>query len=119
MINDHVEINIEAVEARGIKFSILKAKQEIARAFLYIMSNELHAEPFGLVEDVYVNQNYRSHGLGTKIVQLIIKEAKAQGCYKLIATSRKSRPKVHKLYEKLGFEEKGFEFRMDLSVSEV
>ncbi|MEM8676259.1 MAG: hypothetical protein AAGF83_20695 [Cyanobacteria bacterium P01_G01_bin.67] len=62
MINDYVEINTESVEARGIKFSIVKEKQEIAIAFLYIMSNELHAEPFGLEEDVYVNQNYRSYG---------------------------------------------------------
>jgi len=35
------------------------------------------------------------------------------GCYKLIATSRTSRPKVHELYQRLGFENHGVEFRMN------
>ncbi|MEO0537352.1 MAG: hypothetical protein AAF215_26285 [Cyanobacteria bacterium P01_A01_bin.123] len=34
-------------------------------------------------------------------------------CYKLIATSRTSRPKVHDLYQRLGFTQQGFEFRID------
>jgi hypothetical protein len=37
------------------------------------------------------------------------------GCYMLIATSRHSRPKVHDLYRRLGFEDHGIEFRMDLA----
>jgi len=36
------------------------------------------------------------------------------GCYKLVATSRASRPRVHELYERLGFENYGVEFRMNL-----
>lgn len=34
-------------------------------------------------------------------------------CYKLIATSRTSRPKVHELYHRLGFTQHGVEFRID------
>ena len=104
----------DAVTARGIKFALLADKLEIARAYLYIMHNELHAEPFGLLEDVYVHENYRGSGLGTKLVKRVIAAAQEQNCYKLIATSRKSRPMVHRLYERLGFEARGFEFRIDL-----
>ena len=39
--------------------------------------------------------------------------AREAGCYKLIATSRTSRPKVHELYQRLGFESHGVEFRMN------
>jgi GNAT superfamily N-acetyltransferase len=108
------EIKTQAIEARGIKFSLIENEQEVARAYLYIMHNELHQEPFGLLEDVYVNENYRSLGWGTKLVQQVITVAKEQNCYKLIATSRKSRLRVHQLYEKLGFESRGWEFRIDL-----
>lgn len=113
-MNTAPEIKTKTVEARGIKFSIIEDRQEVARAYLYIMHNELHQEPFGLLEDVYVNESCRGSGWGTKLVQQVITVAKEQNCYKLIATSRKSRSRVHQLYEKLGFESRGFEFRIDL-----
>ena len=83
------------------------------------MHNELYADPFGLLEDVYVDQNHRGLGLGTKIVQHVIMEATTRGCHKLIATSRKSRHRVHQLDQKLGFEVRGFELRIDLPVSKT
>ena len=46
---------------------------------------------------------------------VLISAAQDAGCYKLIATSRTSRPNVHELYERLGFEKHGVEFRMNLT----
>ena len=112
-MNDRVEIKAETVEAKGIKFSILEAEREIARAYIYVMHNDLHSEPFALLEDVYVAESQRGTGLGTKLVKQAIAKARELGCYKLVATSRKSRPRVHQLYLKLGFEERGLEFRID------
>lgn len=108
------EVKTETVKAKGIKFSVVENNHQVARAYLYIMHNELHQEPFGLLEDVYVDENYRGLGLGTKLVQQVIETASQKGCYKLVATSRKSRPKVHQLYKKLGFEIRGLEFRINL-----
>lgn len=108
-----MEIKTNTVEAKGIKFTITENDREIARAYLYIMHNDLHREPFGLLEDVYVAEDNRGKGLGIKLVKRVIEAAKDRGCYKLIATSRKSRSKVHQLYNKLGFQEYGLEFRMD------
>ncbi len=104
--------------ARGIRFSINGASGEIARAYLYVMTNDLHTEPFGLLEDVFVDESQRGSGLGAALVQEVIAAARAAGCYKLIATSRASRPKVHELYERLGFENYGLEFRMSLAAKE-
>ena len=112
-MNDRLEIKAETVEAKGIRLSIIETEREIARAYLYIMHNDLHSEPFALLEDVYVAESQRGTGLGTKLVKQAIAKAKELGCYKLIATSRKSRPRVHQLYLKLGFEERGLEFRID------
>ncbi|MBE9043706.1 GNAT family N-acetyltransferase [Pleurocapsales cyanobacterium LEGE 10410] len=108
-----MEIQTQAVKAEGIKFSIVETEGEIARAYLYLMHNSLHQEPFGLLEDVYVAESKREQGLGTKLVRQVIQTAKERGCYKLIATSRASRPRVHQLYKNLGFQEKGWEFRID------
>ena len=101
--------------AHGIRFSIDGPTGEIAHAYLYVMTNDLHAEPFGLLEDVFVDESQRGSGLGTALVQEVIAAAREAGCYKLVATSRASRPKVHELYERLGFENYGIEFRMNLA----
>jgi len=103
--------------AKGIRFSIRDSGRELARAYLYVMTNDLHDAPFGLLEDVYVDESQRGNGLGTALVKEVVSAAQEAGCYKLIATSRTSRPKVHELYERLGFKKHGVEFRMNFSGS--
>jgi GNAT superfamily N-acetyltransferase len=108
-----MKIQGEVRPARGIRFSIGGELGEVARAYLYVMTNDLHEAPFGLLEDVFVAESERGGGLGTALVNEVIAAAREAGCYKLIATSRASRPKVHELYERLGFTNYGLEFRMD------
>jgi GNAT superfamily N-acetyltransferase len=100
--------------AKGIRFSISGEGREVARAYLYVMTNDLHEAPFGLLEDVYVDESQRGGGLGSALVKEVIGAARELGCYKLVATSRTSRPKVHELYERLGFAKHGVEFRINL-----
>jgi len=108
-----MENKIEEILGKGFKFLILEDDQEVARARLYILTNDLHAEPFGFIEDVHVKENCQGKGYGTKIMNLLIEKAKESGCYKLICTSRFSRSAVHSFYEKLGFKKYGNEFRID------
>ena len=109
------QINKKEVKASGIKFFIEKDGTEVARAFLYIMENNLHKEPFGFLEDLFVDESLRGQGIGTELLNMVILEAKNQGCYKLVATSRHERELVHKMYEKAGFENFGIEFKMYLN----
>ena len=109
-----MKIQRQARTAQGIRFSVRDGAQEIARAYLYLMHNDLHDAPFGLMEDVYVDESRRGGGLGTDLVREVVAAAREAGCYKLIATSRTSRPRVHELYRRLGFESHGVEFRIDL-----
>lgn len=78
------------------------------------MNNDLHKEPFGFIEDVFVDKKVRCCGHGSRLIQEIVEEARRQGCYKIIATSRKSRENVHRFYEQNGFKKHGYEFRLDL-----
>ena len=109
-----MDFQTQSIDVVGKKITIIEDGEEIARAFLYVLHNELHKEPFGFIEDVLVDENYRGRGIGTKLITEVIAEAKRQGCYKLIATSRYSNEKAHKFYDKLGFKNHGAEFRMDL-----
>jgi|SRR3989344_7241458 len=96
------------------KIEILDGKKSIGRAFLYLIKNDLHKQPYGLMEDVFVDEKYRSQGLGRKLVSEIIKFAKKYKCTKLIGTSRMQRKNVHNFYQRQGFKKWGYEFRMDL-----
>jgi len=107
------EINKKELNIKGIKLFVEREGKEVGRAFLYLLKNDLHDHPYGIVEDVYVEESLRGQGVGTELVNELIEEAKRLNCYKLIATSRHERPKVHALYEKLGFKNHGLEFRMD------
>ena len=108
-----MEIKQKAINMQGRKFYLEKDGREVARAFLFIIKNDLHDQPYGLLEDVFVDEVLRGQGLGTQLTKRVIESAKENKCYKLIATSRTSRTKVHQLYERLGFKNYGLEFRMD------
>jgi GNAT superfamily N-acetyltransferase len=103
------------VKSYGIKFFIEKDNKEVARAFLYVMNNDLKKEPFGLLEDLFVDESLRGQGIGTELLNNVIAEAKKLGCYKLVGTSRYERESVHKMYEKIGFKNFGIEFKMYLN----
>lgn len=100
-------------EPYAVRFEIQDQGKKVAWAYLYVIFQDRHDEPYGLMENVYVESEYRRKGLGTKLVQAVINEAKERNCYKLISTSRNSNLKVHHWYQKLGLVEYGKEFRMD------
>ncbi len=86
----------------------------VGHAYLYLIYNQLHQQPYALLEDVFVDKKYRGRGLGSQLVEKVIELAKELGCYKVIATSRLGRKGVHRFYQKLGFKKWGYEFRKDL-----
>lgn len=109
-----MEIKRKQVNALSIKLFVLEKGREIGRAYLYILKNDLHGQPLGFIEDVFVEESFRSQGLGTQLIKELIKTAKRYHCYKIVGTSRHKRSKVHAFYERLGFKNWGLEFRIDL-----
>jgi GNAT superfamily N-acetyltransferase len=104
----------EVINVCGIRFSIEDNGSEVGHAYLYKVQNDLHSKPYGLLEDVYVQPEFRGEGIAAALLDAVLIEARAT-CYKLIATSRNdgTRNTVHTWYLRLGFEEYGTEFRMN------
>lgn len=109
----YMEFQEHTIAASGVKIIMLENDQEIGHAFVYVLKNDLHEQPFAFLEDVMMAESQRGRGLGKLLVEKAVATAKARGCYKLVGTSRYSRETVHKFYEKLGFKDCGKEFRMD------
>lgn len=103
------------IVTNGVRFSVNKNGREVGHAYLYLLANDLHDVPFGLLEDVWVDENERFVGLASELISAIIARARLEQCYKLIATSRNdgTRQLVHEWYLRLGFQDYGTEFRMN------
>jgi len=115
-MTSHYRLDLERIPSEILKLVVRDAAgEQVARASLVLISNEMNPKPYGLLEDVFVREQDRGGGHGSRLVERIVELARQHGCYKLIATSRYSRPKVHALYLRLGFHDHGKEFRMDLT----
>lgn len=101
----------------AVKYEAREGRKKIAWGYLYVIFQDRHAEPYGLLENVYVEAERRNKGLGRTIVRALIAEAKKQRCYKIIGTSKAANTNAHRFYERLGFKNVGYEFRMDLKKS--
>jgi len=69
------------------------------------------------MEDLFVKKKFRERGIGTILINRLIKKAEELNCYKIIGQSRFEREPVHEWYEKNGFKKHGWNFRMDLQWS--
>lgn len=101
----------------AVKWEARERRKTIAWAYLYLIFQDRHPEPYGLMENVYVEKEYRDRGIGTVLIRAVITEAKKRKCYKLIGTSKTENIGAHRFYERFHFKKVGYEFRMDLKKS--
>lgn len=64
------------VDCRGVRFSVEREGEEVGHAYLYLPMNDLHTEPFGLLEDVYVDERYRGQGIAGELVTAVMERAR-------------------------------------------
>lgn len=98
----------------AIKISIEEHGQPVGWAHVFIKFQDRHDEPYAYLENVFVHPEYQGKGYGRRLVSLAIDEAKSHGCYKIIATSKHQKERVHDFYQKFGFVKYGYAFRNDL-----
>jgi len=60
----------------------------------------------GYIEDVVVDETYRGQGIGKKLLQYIIEDARSTQVRQIYLTSKAGRTAANALYEKLGFEKR-------------
>lgn len=103
----------ENIPGYAVRISAIEDGVEVGHAYLYIIRNDFHEQPYGLMEYVFVHEAFRGRGIGKQLISGVLEEAKKKNCYKLIAQSRHGRDGIHTLYEKFGFQNHGINFRMD------
>jgi GNAT superfamily N-acetyltransferase len=82
---------------------------------LLIMDNLGHKGcPTGIVEDVVVDINYRSMGVGKIMMEFAMDLCRQHSCYKLTLSSNIKRESAHRFYENLGFKRHGYSYLIEL-----
>ena len=82
---------------------------------LLIMDNLAHkGTPSGIVEDVVVDSELRSQGIGKRMMEYAMDICRKRGCYKLTLSSSIQREKAHRFYENLSFRKHGYSFLIEL-----
>lgn len=59
-----------------------------------------------LLEELVVDENYRENGIGKKLIDFAINQARKEGAVHLELTSNPKRIEANKLYQELGFEKR-------------
>jgi ribosomal protein S18 acetylase RimI-like enzyme len=98
------------------KIYVAKENGKVIGTFsLLIVENIIHqGHSSGLVESVVVHTNYRSLGIGKKMMEYAIQKCKEANCHKMSLSSRTIRERAHSFYERLGFKKHGYSFMIEL-----
>ncbi len=109
-----MDINSQSVDSSGYKLTLVEDGIQYGSVYIFIMKTDSHEEPYATMEDLFVNEEYRNRGIGTRLIEMAIEKARDLGCYKLLGQSRYSNERAHQLYLRMGFRDHGKNFRMDL-----
>jgi GNAT superfamily N-acetyltransferase len=94
------------IEKDNIKYFVaLDESKVVASAFIAIIPNLIgNGRPFGIIENVIVDKDYRCLGLGKSIMNKLIEYGKSQNCQYISLQSSNYRIDSHKFYESMGFD---------------
>ncbi|HEX5512993.1 MAG TPA: GNAT family N-acetyltransferase [Gammaproteobacteria bacterium] len=96
------------------KVYVAVSQAQIVGTFaLLIMDNLGHCgAPSGVVEDVAVDPDWQSQGIGKRMMLHALELCREKGCYKVVLSSNLKSERAHTFYQSLGFERHGYSFRV-------
>ena len=69
------------------------------------------ARPFAVAENIAVDADHRSRGIGRALLDEAVRRSQGAGCYKIQLMSNKRRADAHAFYRSCGFEAQAEGFR--------
>jgi GNAT superfamily N-acetyltransferase len=82
-----------------------EAGRVVGTADLLIVDNLSHGgSPWGITENVVVDEGVRSRGVGRALMLEVQQRARAAGCYMIQLVSLKHRRDAHAFYQRVGFD---------------
>lgn len=96
---------IAAQQGRALLVAEVPAAGVVGTADMVIVPNLSHgAMPYAFVENVVVDEPWRSRGVGEALMRDVVARAEEAGCFKVELASLRTRRRAHAFYERLGFD---------------
>ena len=76
----------------------------------YWINTKLYSGKYLEMDNVVIDENYRSKGIGKLLCDWCINKAKENNCKKVMLDAYLENEKAHKFYEREGFIKKGYHF---------
>ena len=73
-----------------------------------------YPKPIAELDELFVSAEYRRHGVGKQLMDIVMKKAKELDCYRIFIESNYKHTGAHKFYESLDFTNYGYHFIKDL-----
>ena len=121
---DEIDAYWSAVEeTRACRGEVLVAEfdgEVVGVCQLMIMSHFQHTGGWcAEIESVYVRDDARGRGVGTRMLEFAEQLARQRGCYRLQLTSRNVREDAHRFYRRLGYAQTSQGFKKPLDGSDL
>lgn len=98
------EVFLKNLANENITYCIAELhNQPIGMASCHVQLLLHHAAPIAEIQEMYVNPEFRSQGIGQRLVKAIMVFARQQGAHQLEVTSNQIRTATHRFYEREGF----------------
>lgn len=96
----------KSIEKEDIKYFVAVDEDKVvSSSFIAIIPNlRENGRPFGIIENVIVDKDYRGLGLGKAIMNRVIEYGKSKNCQYMSLQSSVHRLDAHKFYESMGFD---------------
>lgn len=78
------------------------------------INTKIYSGKYVELDNVVIDQNYRSKNIGQLLCDYVLEIAKQQNCKTAMLDAYLENSKAHAFYEKLGFTKKGFHFLKSL-----
>jgi PhnO protein len=69
-----------------------------------------YLQPIMQIEELYVDPDFREHGIGRKLIQEVEGIASENNCLRIYVESAYKHKPAHKFYEKNGYKNSGYHF---------
>ena len=77
----------------------------------FTMKNNLWPEgPLGYVDELVVDSEFRSKGIGAQLLRRLVALARQKGCYRIELDSAFYRKESHRFYKRQGFKRRAYVF---------
>lgn len=97
------------------KLYVAEEEEVVALCSLIIIDNLGHrGAKYGVADNVIVSPEYRGKGVGSRLMKFIMEKTRQENGYKLMLSSNKKRVMAHRFYKKLGFEQHGLSFMVEV-----